>query len=443
MVWGIALPLTRLESTTHKRLSLELLVLAAIAILFYFVFIVTIVHKLEQAMISTLVSHETGELVTELALDPDIKLPEHGPIIAFLLSRQETHPIPKYFYDLDGGVHNEITVGDRTLAIAIIDLHNDRLFISFDVTEFYRYQWLLIFFLIISGAVAVTFLLIAAMWLIKKYLSPVSRLAQEVASLDPVERNIRIEREYKDYEVGLIAEAFDKYMNRLDEFVQREQAFTAAVSHELRTPVAVIATSLDLMKLKGIPDKQKDVFNRIRVSTNYMQQVIDSLMFFARHLHDTADKSIQVIELGPVCENVFEQYKTLANDKSLNLTVVKKHDVYARVMENHIEIVLGNLVRNAINNTDKGRITLTLDVDTIVVEDTGYGMEPGQIKAITRHSINPSTDESGGLGLYLITNICRYYDLRLDVDSTLGDGTRFIIQFPEIDNDFFPNEYVA
>jgi signal transduction histidine kinase len=407
-----------------------LLLIAAVGSICYFVFIVTIVNKLEQAMLDTMVEHETAELISEYMNSPALYLPTTGAIQSFLKSRNSTIAIPDHLKDLAPGEYHDIKTNGKSFHVVVIDLKKDLMYVAFEVTQYHNYNRLLIMALVVGGILTLIGFLVAGLWWVRKNLLPVSHLAEELSSLDPVQRNVRIEEKYSDYEVGLIARAFDEYMDRLDEFVQREQSFTAAISHELRTPVSVIVTSLDLLELKGIKPDQQKVFKRIKVSTNYMHKVINSLLFFARHVHDVADESMPLIELTGVCENVVAQYLPIAEEKGLSLTFDRKQSAHVRMLENHIEIILGNLVRNSIDHTKNGGITITLTSQGFSITDTGSGMNNKQIDLILDSCKQHPKGDTGGLGLYLVTNICRYYDLRLVIDSVIGQGSTFSVLLP-------------
>lgn len=415
----------------HSRLAMMLVLIASGCSLIYFIFVVVVANKLEATMLATLVGHELDELITEIIDDPNLKMPKTASMHAYLFSRESITPIPEYLKNLDSNVHNEVKVDDKIYHVAIVDLHNDRIYLSFEVTELHRYRQLLTYLLIGGGLIAVLIITITGVWLTKKFLLPVSDLAREVAALKPNERRISIGEKYKDYEVGIIAQSFDQFMDKMDDFVEREQSFTAAISHELRTPVSVIGTSVDVLEQKGIPDNQASIMNRIKVSVDYMTQVIESLLFFARHYHEKVDFSIPALDLNDVANQVLKQYEGIAKDKGLSLKINSHHNSRVRVLANHVDIVLGNLVRNAINFTDDGEVVISLDKDGFSVSDTGCGLSDIKIAQIKKRCDEQPVFEVSGWGFYLITNICRYYGLKLDIKSTLGKGSTFMIHFPE------------
>jgi signal transduction histidine kinase len=217
----------------------------------------------------------------------------------------------------------------------------------------------------------------------------------------------------------------------MDGFVEREQSFTAAVSHELRTPITVVATATDLLEAKGVSREQQEVINRIKESTSYMASIIEALLFFARDTRKSIDKTMPEINLARIFVKVLKSYKKAASEKNLDLKIRLNARLKVRMSESHMEITLGNLIQNAINNTDAGAIEVTLFETGFSVEDSGRGIEPDEIDLIVRRNYHGSDSSGYGLGLYLVKSICDIYGLKLGIESAIGMGSKFVVYFPE------------
>jgi signal transduction histidine kinase len=358
-------------------------------------------------------------------------MPDTATVKAYLRSREQIKPIPDYLRGLKPDVYNKILIGENTFQVAIIDLNDDRMYLSFDTTGISRYQSIIRIMLIGGGLISTFVLVISGFWLFRKFLLPVSDLAHELSSIDPRDRNIRIEKKFHGYEIGLIAQSVDQFLARLDDFVEREESFTSAVSHELRTPVSVIITATDLLEVKGVTEEQQDVINRIKDSTTYMRNVIEALLFFARDTRMLVEKTLPTINLHEVFLRILTSFKELASENNLDLLFRSKARVNVRMADSHLEIILGNLVRNAIANTDTGEVEVTLFENKFSVKDTGRGIESDEIELIVKRNHHGPNSSGFGLGLYLVENLCDIYGLKLEVESTVGKGSEFVIHIPE------------
>jgi len=415
----------------HIRITATFLVIAIVSIAFYASVMMAVFDRFEQAMLGTLVGHEIGELVTELAQNSEAKMPSSDSVNAYLLSRESSKPIPDQLKELSSNIHSGIRIGERLYQVAIVDLADDRIYVTFDITVISRLRSTLTIMHIAGGLIAVIILIGSGFWLSRRFLLPVSKLADEVARISPDDRKTRIENKYRGYEVGLIAQSIDLFLEKLDDFVDREQSFTAAVSHELRTPISVVSTSVDLLELKGITDKQQGPVNRIKESSLYMGKVIDSLLFFARKTRDVVEKTMPVINMDETFRIVLGEYKEQVSEKKLTLLYKNISGIKVRMAENHLEIILSNLIRNAVYNTNRGEIKVSLFENGFSVKDTGCGIEADEIDLIVNLNYYGVNSQGWGLGLYLVANICDFYGLTLEIESTLGEGSEFKVIFPK------------
>ncbi len=411
----------------HSRIAMISIIIAIVATVFSVSMTLFVARKLEYSMIAVMVGHELNELIIELSENPDATMPRTSSVNAYLLSREAKFPIPHYLRQMKPNVYSSIEIDSKTLQATVVDIGNDRLFIEFDISGSSRYQFLLLAMLIGGGISAVIVLLVAGVWLSRRILLPVSDLAEEVSMLNPNDLETRIGRKYHGYEVGLIADSIDQFLERMNEFVEREQSFAAAVSHELRTPVAVIATATDLLELKGINDNQQGAVKRIKNSTNYMAKVIDALLFFARNTDDAFEKTLPKTNFHDVFPNILQQFEERASEKNLSLILQIDSEASVRMAESHLEIVLGNLIMNAIANTSVGEIKVIVKANGFSVEDTGHGIQADEIDLVVNRNYHNQDSIGHGLGLYLVVNICNIYNLKLDIDSTVGQGSKFTV----------------
>lgn len=91
---------------------------------------------------------------------------------------------------------------------------------------------------------------------------------------------------------------------------------------------------------------------------------------------------------------------------------------------------IGNLLRNAIENTRHGDVMLSLGEDgTVVIEDHGPGIPIEQIGRLYTRLARGDGLDGGGIGLQLIARLCGHLDWDLSVDSSPGEGTRMAMRF--------------
>jgi signal transduction histidine kinase len=99
--------------------------------------------------------------------------------------------------------------------------------------------------------------------------------------------------------------------------------------------------------------------------------------------------------------------------------------------EKVVESIVGNLVRNAVTYTGEGEVLVRLSGDTLLIEDTGPGMDPEQMKNLFKPFVRRQRQRGGfGVGLTIVKRLTGRFEWPLNVESQLGQGTRATVRFP-------------
>ena len=242
-----------------------------------------------------------------------------------------------------------------------------------------------------------------------------------------MQRNVRVAADLGGSELAPIAESFDRYMERLDGFVEREQLFTAAAAHELRTPLAVIQGATDVLaEQTHLPRAAERAIGRLERAAREMLEFIEALLFLSREDRG-AEFGEASCDVGAIARELAEDYRRLAEGKAVAVRAQAAEPLVLRVPPALPAIVIGNLLRNAIEHTAGGRIDLVLERRTLRVTDTGEGIAPDVQSALFERDY--STKPGGGMGLHLAKRICDRFGWRLTIASAPGEGTVASVAF--------------
>ncbi len=133
-----------------------------------------------------------------------------------------------------------------------------------------------------------------------KALEPIKRLVKEVHNIDILKLdNPSIRSGYNSDEIGMLAEAFDGFIDRIRETFEREKEFSQDVSHELRTPLMIIQTSLELLENKEITPYQKEKVVMMYGAIEKMESLINNLLFLDRDVNHEEKTEIELDEFLP------------------------------------------------------------------------------------------------------------------------------------------------
>ena len=349
----------------------------------------------------------------------------------------------KVYQVLQSGGHyyiqtgTKITISDRMLTLETM---KDVTAVYMERTEGFRmYRRVTVIVLLCSGAV----MLFIAGWLTR----PVRLLTQATGKMAEGEYSYRAEQISHD-EMGQLtvdfnhmAEALEHNMHSLENEVRAREDFIAAFSHELKTPLTAIIGYADMLRSRKLDDEKHFL------CANYIYTEGKRLETMALRLLDiivTRRKEIQRkrVNVSGIFTYLQEVYVETENQEKSPVEVVihwDKGEVYAE--ENLLKTVMTNLVDNAIKASDAGqKVELTgvrrEDGYYFQVQDHGIGIPKEECHKITEafYMVDKSRSRAhngAGLGLALCVSVLELHHSRLQIDSTLGEGSCMSFFIPD------------
>jgi signal transduction histidine kinase len=227
-------------------------------------------------------------------------------------------------------------------------------------------------------------------------------------------------------------------MERLDKF---KTAFTLTVAHELRAPVTALQSFL-LAMLKGYvaPDQQRDILQRAIERTQGLLDLVDDLLNLAAARQELTPPKRKTLSLADSLEEVVPLLRTQAEEKGITFAMEVRQRPLVEANPDQMRQLWTNLISNAIKYTPAGgEVRVTLDDEgeraVGIVKDTGIGIAPeDQAKIFEEFYRTPQAKEIAprgtGLGLPLVKRIVEGHEGTIEVESVLGQGSRFTFRLP-------------
>ena len=317
---------------------------------------------------------------------------------------------------------------------------NQRLYLLFDGESVLR---LALYFGVFPLTIVLVLIYITAWWVYREsnyLLSPIVWLANKFDRFDPAHANASLEDLSNipgdvDWEVEKLVSSFSSYSRRIQRFVERERAFTRDASHEFRTPLTVIKMASDLLLAEQDLDKySKKYVTRIKGSARDMEELIDAFLILARETDkEFEDEEVVVVN---IVEREIRSAKIYLDQKPVTVEIDEQYPLELFTARKVVSIVLGNLIRNAVLYTNEGSVSVTIKEHSVVIEDTGIGMNEEQTKKIFqpyyRAEQSGKTDRKGyGVGLTIVKRLSTRFNWIVDVESKVGVGSRIEVSFDE------------
>jgi signal transduction histidine kinase len=121
----------------------------------------------------------------------------------------------------------------------------------------------------------------------------------------------------------------------------------------------------------------------------------------------------------------------LLHGKPVELEVALNAHPYLHAPPRVMHVVIANLLRNACNYTDQGRIEVIVETDCVQVRDTGIGMGRESLQRAFEafYRADESRPQGIGLGLSIVSRLCERFGWKVELDSTPGQGTTATVRW--------------
>ncbi len=253
----------------------------------------------------------------------------------------------------------------------------------------------------------------------------------------------------------IIAQAFDataQYARELGLEVARAEAeareagktrFLATMSHELRTPLNAVLGFSDIMRQRlfgPIPDRYAEYADNIHQAGGHLLDLISDLLDVSKIEAERYTLTRERFDVREVVSQAMALVRVNAEDKGVALSgVLPPEALDVSADRRALKQIALNLLSNAVKFTPAGG-SVTVAVEAvgpyleIVVADTGVGIAPEDVKRLGRPFEQAGALEQRrlgtGLGLSLVRAFAELHGGRMNIDSTLGEGTAVTVRMP-------------
>ncbi|WP_186426265.1 hybrid sensor histidine kinase/response regulator [Cupriavidus metallidurans] len=226
-----------------------------------------------------------------------------------------------------------------------------------------------------------------------------------------------------------------------DEAAREKVRFFASMSHEIRTPLASLAGNLELVALGTLAPEQAARVQAMQASAMSLLQIVNDVLDFSKMDVSELRLSEEWSSVTDLLDRAVIAHAPLAVRQRLSFYLVMDRTIPAQLRFDRVRLgqIIDNLLSNAFKFTPSGKIVVracwTNGELKISVADSGVGIDDDLkrrlFRPFTQGDDQRLTRAGGtGLGLSICARLCNLMRGRIELDSTLGVGTRITVTLP-------------
>lgn len=395
--------------------ALTLLAIAAQAVAMLMIF-----DEKEEEFIAEILGQQIAHSMAVWQTAPESAFPNTPDMQLYRIARgtQPAAGIPADVARLAVGNHEILRAG-REFHVAVREDDGARYILVYDVEDHETRLHELILITASAGGLLALVVLLAGYALAGGLASRLERLAGRVGEPgDTALAEPGMERE-----LLAIADALDRYRQRQQQALAREQAFAANLSHELRTPLTAIRTDAELMAaLPDLPESVARRANRVIGNVDRINALGNSLLLLGREARPAL---LEEVRLRPAIAAVWEAL-TIANPKPVRLRLDIPEGTAVAADPALFDLILRNLLDNALRYSEAGEIVCTLAGSRLSVTDCGPGFAAADLAHVfDRFYTGPRGRH--GLGLALVHHVCTASGWQVSAGNATTGGAEVVV----------------
>ena len=384
---------------------------------------------IQEVLVKEALRTEAEHFWQRRAVTPDFPPPNTRNLMGYL-----NLPLPLGFLDLNNTASQDFPDTPIDYSIAYVSEKNgERLVLVFDGEQVRE----LTFFFGLAPLAVVLILIYATAFVgyrfYRRSVSPVIDLARKVERLELTSPSTADFQTTDlpvdvDSEIVTLTEALKRLIERTDDFITRERAFTRDASHELRSPLTVIRIASDLLlNEEKLDEAKRNTLLRIKRAAQDMEKLVEAFLLLARE--SGQGLPLEAIAVSDVLVAEVEKNRAMIDDKPIDLQLDVEQKIEVMAPRQVLAILFSNLIRNAMSYTDKGYVRVRTTNTRVIIEDTGIGMEGLESGELFKPFVRGDHKRRGGhgVGLTIVQKLSDRFGWPVKITSELDVGTRFEI----------------
>lgn len=222
-----------------------------------------------------------------------------------------------------------------------------------------------------------------------------------------------LSREPQNYSI----KEFEELNVEIEEMIERnelvfrqQKQFIENASHELQTPLAIMINKIDLViQNEGLDKKNLNFVSELKSDLRRMAGLNKSLLMLSKIENSQYNKTTKV-DFNEMISELVKSYEDFIEFKKVRVSVIEKEFFGADFNPDLADILLSNLLKNAVKyNNQEGIVNIIIEDNRLIFQNSGNSIPLDKTQIFNRFYKQGSDHSSTGLGLSIIRTITKQY----------------------------------
>ncbi len=242
----------------------------------------------------------------------------------------------------------------------------------------------------------------------KRNMKPLYKLLGWLEEYRLGHKNRPLENSTKVTEFQKLNEAVLQYSKRSEQLYEQQKLFIGNASHEMQTPLAVCRNRLEmLMEDETLSERQLSELVKTHQTLENLTRLNKSLLLLCKI------ENHQFVEETKICFNNLVQFylsdfEEVYGYRKINVSITEENRFCVEMNESLASVLVANLLKNSfVHNIDGGAIYIRINSGLLEISNTGAGTALDGERVFERFYQGEKKEGSTGLGLALVSSICK------------------------------------
>lgn len=248
-------------------------------------------------------------------------------------------------------------------------------------------------------------------------------------------------------EAASLAKDLEIAKAQFDQLTQTRGRLLREAAHDIRGGLSAVESASAILKDAQAPNESfTEILDILGRSVDSVKEMLNSLLDLSRLESGADEAELLSVNIAEILEQLAVECQAVAAEKGLKLSTDGPQEVFVQTDPKKVRRIAQNLLVNALEHTSEGEIRLSWTVEArrwiLRVHDTGPGLQDMLGSPVAQEMNEPDVEHppasSGaasvhageGIGLTIVKRLCDLLDAGISLDSELGQGTVFTVEFP-------------